>query len=72
MTLLQFSDLSDGHHGYTVVARDRYGFSASNQLSFTTESGRQIKLQNMCPYHKIYVLLQTYSLELYLPFATSI
>ncbi|CAI8030340.1 hypothetical protein GBAR_LOCUS17203, partial [Geodia barretti] len=37
VTLLQFSDLDDGHHSYTVVASDIYGFSASNQLSFSTE-----------------------------------
>ena len=37
-TTLQFSDLDDGSHSYTVVTSDIYGFSASNQLSFTTES----------------------------------
>ena len=40
-TLLQFSDLSPGQHSYTISVTDIYGFSGSNQLSFTTESKKK-------------------------------
>ena len=36
-----YSELSVGPHSYTIVTSDVYGFTSSNQLSFTTESKRK-------------------------------